>query len=124
LVVFGAIVTAALFTVNLVEYIGVYDFFSFTLSAGFLFFLLLLALSVVLYRPVCRGICPFGLLFSIPAHFSRYRLIGTRECIRCKKCEKACPTHAAGPDTSKRECYLCARCTAACPVRGALVYGK
>jgi len=122
--VFVATVIGALWYVNLMEYTGVYDFFSLTLSIGLVVFLVLLLLSVFMYRPVCRGICPFGLLFSIPAHFSLYRLRRTNACIRCRKCEKACPAHVAGRDSSKRECYLCARCTAACPVPGALVYER
>ena len=121
---FAATVIGALYYINLMEYTGIYEFFSLTLSIGLVVFVLFLALSVFLYRPVCRGVCPFGLLFSIPAHFSLYRLRRTGACISCRKCEKACPAHVAGRDTSKRECYLCARCTAACPVPGALVYGK
>ena len=122
--VFVVTVIGALWYVNLMEYTGVYDFFSLTLSIGLVVFLVLLLLSVFMYRPVCRGICPFGLLFSIPAHFSLYRLRRTNACIRCRKCEKACPARVAGRDSSKRECYLCARCTAACPVPGALVYER
>lgn len=124
LVLFVATVSAALFMVSLMEYTGIYDFFSLTLSAGIVVFLLLLALSLFLYRPVCRGICPFGLLFSIPSHVSLYRLRRTERCINCRKCEKACPAHVAGRDASTRECYLCARCIDACPVKGARVYGK
>ena len=122
--VFIATVIGALYYVNLMEYTGIYDFFSLTLSTGLVVFLVLFLLSVLVYRPVCRGICPFGLLFSIPAHFSLFRLRRTGACISCKKCEKACPAHVAGKDSSKRECYLCARCTAACPVQGALVYKR
>ena len=122
--VFAATVIGALYYVNLMEYTGIYDFFSLTLSIGLVVFLVLLLLSILVYRPVCRGICPFGLFFSIPAHFSLFRLRRTSACISCKKCEKACPAHVAGQDSSKRECYLCARCTAACPVPGALVYKR
>ena len=122
--VFVVTVIGALWYVNLMEYTGIYDFFSLTLSTGLVVFLVLLLLSVFIYRPVCRGICPFGLLFSIPAHFSLFRLRRTSACISCKKCEKACPAHVAGQDSSKRECYLCARCTAACPVPGALEYKR
>ena len=122
--VFVATVIGALFFVNLMEYTGIYAFFSLTLSIGLVVFLVLLLISVLIYRPICRGICPFGLLFSIPAHFSLYRLRRTNACIRCRKCEKACPAHVAGRDSSKRECYLCARCTAACPVPGALEYKR
>ncbi|HPH35737.1 MAG TPA: 4Fe-4S binding protein [Methanoregulaceae archaeon] len=122
--VFVATVIGALFFVNLMEYTGIYAFFSLTLSIGLVVFLVLLLISVLIYRPICRGICPFGLLFSIPAHFSLYRLRRTNACISCRKCEKACPAHVAGRDSSKRECYLCARCTAACPVPGALEYKR
>jgi NAD-dependent dihydropyrimidine dehydrogenase PreA subunit len=124
LVVFAASVTAALSLINLMAYTGVSDFFSLALTAGSIIFIALLALSAVFYRPVCRGLCPFGLLFSLPAQFSLYRLRRTDACVDCGKCEKACPVHAAGRDASKRECYLCARCTDACPVSGALAYGN
>ncbi len=122
--IFVAIVAGALYSINLIDYTGIYEFFSLTLSVGFVVFLLFLVLAVFMYRPVCRGICPFGLLFSIPAHFSLYRLRRTRNCINCRKCEKACPAHVAERDASKRECYLCARCTAVCPVNGALEYKR
>ena len=117
-----ASVVAGLYLVSIMEYTGVYDFFSLTLSTGFLVFAGFLVLSAFVYRPVCRGICPFGLIFSIPSHVSRYRLRRTGSCITCSKCEKACPARVAGRDASKRECYLCGRCTDVCPVEGALAY--
>jgi polyferredoxin len=122
-VVFAASVAAALSLVNLMAYTGVYDFFSLAASTGFAVFAGFLALSAVVYRPVCRGLCPFGLLFSLPAHLSRWRLRRTGSCIDCRRCEKACPAGVAGRDASKRECYLCGRCVAACRVPGALAYG-
>ena len=70
--VFAASVIAALSLVNLMAYTGVYEFFSLTISIGLAVFAGLLALSAVVYRPVCRGLCPFGLLFSLPAHVSRF----------------------------------------------------
>lgn len=120
--VFVASVAAALSLVNPMAYTGVYEFFSLTASAGLAVFSGLLALSAVVYRPVCRALCPFGLLFSLPAHVSRYRLRRTASCVNCRKCERTCPARVAGRDGSKRECYLCGRCTAACPVHGALAY--
>ncbi|WP_158303619.1 4Fe-4S binding protein [Methanosphaerula palustris] len=117
-----ASVVAGMFLVSIMEYTGVYDFFSLTLSTGFLVFAGLLIISAFIYRPVCRGLCPFGLIFSIPSHFSRYRLRRTGSCITCKKCEKVCPAQVAGRDASRRECYLCGRCSDVCPVEGALVY--
>lgn len=120
--IFIAIIAAGLYFINLMEYTGIYDFFSLTLSVGFFIFATLLALSVLIYRPVCRIFCPFGVLFSLAGHFSRNLLVRTGACINCKKCEKACPVHCAEKGKSKRECYLCGRCTKICPVNGALVY--
>ncbi|MEN6518433.1 MAG: 4Fe-4S binding protein [Methanospirillum sp.] len=121
-VVFVASVAAALSLVNLMAYTGVYEFFSLTVSAGLAVFAGLLALSTVVYRPVCRTLCPFGLLFSLSAHVGRYRLRRTAACVDCRRCEAACPAGAAGRDASKRECYLCGRCVEACRVAGALAY--
>jgi polyferredoxin len=71
------------------KYTGIYDFFSLALTVGFFLFAALLALSVLIYRPVCRILCPFGVLFSLAGHFSRNLLVRTEACINCKKCEKA-----------------------------------
>jgi len=105
-------------------YTGAYDFFSLTLTAGLFVFAALLLLSAFLYRPVCRFLCPYGVLFSLLSHVSRYRLKRTDACIKCRKCEKVCPVHVTEAGASKRECYLCGRCTEVCPVKGAIEYGK
>lgn len=121
--VFVAAFIAALWGIDLIGFAGAYDFFALTLSIWSVIFIILLALATAIYRPVCRAICPFGLIFSLVAQFSRSRLSRTTACTRCKKCENACPAGVAGENDSKRECYLCARCTDACPAE-AIVYGK
>lgn len=123
LVVFAAAVIAALYLVDLMDFTGLYDLFSLTLSALALVAVGLVAISVVVYRPVCRILCPFGVLFSITSHFGRFRLHRTDACLSCGKCERACPVSVAGKDDPKRECYLCGRCMEACPKAGALRYG-
>ena len=122
--VFIAVVTGGLYLVDLMGYTGVYDFFSLTLTAGLFVFAAIILLSTFLYRPVCRFLCPYGVLFSLLSHASRFRLKRTESCIGCRKCEKTCPVHVAEDGASKRECYLCGRCTEVCPVSGAIVYGK
>jgi polyferredoxin len=122
--VFIAVVTGGLYAVDLMQYTGVYDFFSLALTAGFFVFAALLLLSLFFYRPVCRLLCPYGVLFSVLSHVSRYRLKRTDACINCRNCEKACPVNVAGAGVSKRECYLCGRCKDSCPVKDAIVYGK
>jgi ferredoxin-type protein NapH len=121
--VFVASVVTALSLIDLMAYTGVYDFFSLTASTGFAVFAGLVGLSAVVYRPMCRILCPFGLLFSLPAHLGRFRLRRTDACVDCRQCERACPVGVAERDAPKGECYLCGRCVDACRVRGALVYG-
>jgi ferredoxin-type protein NapH len=124
LCVFVATVIAAISLIDLMAVTGLYDLFSLTLSASLLVAAALVLLSVFLYRPVCRILCPFGVLFSLCAEFSMFRLRRTETCIGCKKCDKTCPAMTAGEHDSKRECYLCGRCTDVCKVKGALVYSR
>jgi polyferredoxin len=124
LAVFAFIVIAAISLVDLMAFTGLYDLFSLTFSAGFAVAAGIVLISVVIYRPICRIICPFGVLFSLFAQFSWFRLRRTDTCINCRKCERNCPTLTAGTNDSKRECYLCGRCTGVCPVGTALRYQR
>jgi ferredoxin-type protein NapH len=124
LAVFAATVLAAIYALDLMALTGLFELFSLTASVMLVIAVTLVLLSVFLYRPVCRLICPFGVLFSIAAGFSLFRMRRNSACIRCKKCEKACPAGCAGRENSKRECYLCGRCTEICPVDGALAYRR
>jgi polyferredoxin len=120
--IFVVTIVAAICLVDLMAWTGLFELFSLTLSGVLVIAAGLILLSVFLYRPVCRIICPFGVLFSLFSEFSLFRLRRTDSCIRCRKCEKSCPTHSAGRDDPKRECYLCARCTGTCPAGSALGY--
>ena len=124
LAVFAATVVAAASAIDLMEYSGLYALFSFAVSATFVVGAAVILLSVFVYRPVCRILCPIGLLFSLTSAFSLFRIRRSPACIRCRKCEKACPSGCAGNGDPKRECYLCGRCTDACSVKGALSYRK
>lgn len=116
------LVMAFLFSASLLAWFGIRDFFYLSLTAGTVVFVVVLLLSMTFYRPFCRVICPYGLLLSLGAWKSIFRLQRTDACIECKKCEKVCPTDEAKQDDGKAECYLCGRCTDACPVTGALMY--
>jgi len=123
-IVFIGVIIAGLVSITLMEYTGIYDFFSLTISAGFIVFAIILAISVFVYRPVCRFLCPYGVIFSLANSRSWFAVTRTKNCTGCRKCEKACPVNIAGLDAPKRECYLCGRCQEACPVRDARVYDE
>lgn len=124
LAVFVAAAIAAVYLIDIMEFTGLYDFFALALSAGFVVAAGLFVLSAFVYRPVCRVLCPFGVLFSLASEFSLLRLQRTASCTGCRRCEAACPARTAGAADSKRECYLCGRCTDACRVAGALTYRR
>ncbi|RQD80725.1 MAG: 4Fe-4S binding protein [Methanocalculus sp. MSAO_Arc2] len=118
------IVGAFLFGIELLDYFGFSSFFKLTITGGTLVFVAILILSIIIYRPFCRAVCPAGAIFQLGALPSSYKIRRTDACIKCGKCEKVCPTGESGEDDRKSECYLCRRCIGICPKEGALVYGR
>ncbi|MDD1662206.1 MAG: 4Fe-4S binding protein [Methanomicrobiales archaeon] len=125
LVIFaGIIIAALLFSVGVLAFLGVMDFFLLSFTAGFLVMLTLLVVSLFFYRPFCRIICPFGAVLSLAGMGSLFKLRRNPSCIECGKCEFACPADEAKREDLKGECYLCGRCTEVCPVKGAITYRR
>ncbi|OKY91755.1 MAG: 4Fe-4S ferredoxin [Collinsella sp. 60_9] len=75
-------------------------------------------LSVLLYRPFCKWICPLGAFYAL---MNKVSLLGIQvdacKCVSCGKCSRVCqmdvdvvraPNHA--------ECIRCGKCIGACPV--------
>lgn len=92
-------------------------------ALGFLFtwkLLILVAvvlLSIILYRPFCKYICPLGAIYGLCNPISAYKLhINHDTCISCGKCAKICKM---GVDPTKNvnsaECIRCGACVDACP---------
>lgn len=83
-----------------------------------------LLVSVVIYRPFCKYICPLGAVYSLfnPISVFRYRVDRTA-CISCGACAGACPM---GCDPLKNanaaECIRCGKCKQSCPT-GAISSG-
>lgn len=55
----------------------------------------LLLLGVVVARPYCRFLCPYGVLLNWMSRLSKWHATVTPgECVRCRLCERACPFDA------------------------------
>lgn len=80
----------------------------------------IVVLSVFIYRPFCRYICPLGAIYSLFNKVSLYRYgIDDTACNRCKGCSacaKVCPM-GVDPvkDPNSPECIRCGTCAASCP---------
>lgn len=74
-------------------------------------------LSIMIYRPFCKYICPLGAIYSFFNKISLYRFsIDDDKCTDCGVCAKVCKM---GVDVHKTpnhpECIRCGDCKAACP---------
>ena len=77
-----------------------------------------IVLSIIIYRPFCRYICPLGAFYSVFNKVSIYRYrVDMEKCVHCGKCAKACQM-VVNPveNPNSPECIRCGRCKQACPV--------
>jgi len=74
--------------------------------------------SVVLFRPFCRVLCPYGALLSLASRISFLRLNASQDCRGCNACTRACPAEAMqGGAVDTAECLLCGACGEQCGPR-------
>lgn len=82
----------------------------------FYIFAFIAILSLLLYRPFCRFICPLGAFYSL---FNKIAFLGMRvdmaKCIHCDKCLRLCPMDIT--EVGDRECIGCGRCREGCPTK-------
>ena len=97
-------------------------------AAGWLFawkFVILAAvvlLSLLVYRPFCRYLCPLGAIYGLfnPIALVRYE-IDREKCVDCGKCRAGCPMDIdLHREPNSRLCVRCGRCRKNCPT-GAIV---
>ena len=121
--IFLAILTVSFFSFHLAEFMGeVEPFKTFILrlnrEAPFVaYFLIITAVSVLVYRAFCRYICPLGGAIAIPSLlFSRWipfmKIKRYELCRKCVICSATCRPNAIKRDGSidRRECLLCLEC--------------
>ncbi|MGO5029145.1 4Fe-4S binding protein [Candidatus Agathobaculum pullicola] len=87
----------------------------FTWKAAIL--VVLLVLSVVVYRPFCRYLCPLGAIYGFFNPIALYRFrINAEKCTRCGACQRACKLDISVWQTpNSMECIRCGDCRHACP---------
>ena len=78
---------------------------------------LLVLLSVVLWRPFCRYLCPLGAIYGLFNPVAVYRLrIDEDKCTACGACQAACKMGIPVYQTpNSPDCVRCGACKRACP---------
>lgn len=79
--------------------------------------IILILLSILVYRPFCRYLCPLGAIYGLfnPIAFYRFR-IDQDKCTHCTICQKACPMDIPVYEKpNSTECIRCGACRSACP---------
>ncbi len=67
---------------------------------------LLLGLSLVIYRPWCHLLCPFGLVGWLFEKISIFKIrVDRAACIGCEACSRACPSSAMEAILSGKKPY-------------------
>lgn len=92
-------------------------------AAGFLFdwkitvLIIVAILSVIIYRPFCRYLCPLGAVYSLFNKISIYRYtVNEDKCVSCGACQKTCGFDIkVWQNPNSVDCIRCGNCRAACP---------
>ena len=74
-------------------------------------------LSVLIYRPFCKWVCPLGALYAL---MNKVSLLGIKvdphRCISCGTCAKTCKMDVKVTESPNHtECIRCGKCIRACP---------
>lgn len=123
LVVYQTAATATLIFQDVDPYYALFNFFSNEVAvAAYVVLGVITALSLIIERPWCKYLCPYGALLGL---FNKIRIFKIRRnpssCISCSKCDKACPMNipvSKEEIVSSHQCIACHKCTSdiSCPI--------
>lgn len=91
-------------------------------TVGFLFawksliLIVLILLSVYIYRPFCKYLCPLGAIYGFFNPIALYRFrVDKKKCTNCKDCQRACKMNiSVNERPNSAECIRCGDCISAC----------
>lgn len=91
-------------------------------AAGLLFvwknfiLIMVILLSVVIFRPFCKYLCPLGAIYGFFNRVSFCHLkIDRSRCVKCHDCSRACNMNIhVEENPNSRECIRCGNCISAC----------
>lgn len=77
---------------------------------------IVIAGSVVVYRPFCKYLCPLGAFYSFFNRISVFQMVVDQEkCTNCRCCEKQCKMGVSiTKNINSAECIRCGECIRAC----------
>ena len=77
----------------------------------------LIALSLMIWRPFCKYLCPLGAVYGFFNRFALFRgELDADKCVRCGKCAAACRMGAEPTgNINSVECIRCGDCVRECP---------
>ncbi len=77
----------------------------------------IIIISVIIFRPFCKYLCPLGAFYSLFNGVSAVRLsVNETKCTSCKACHRACDMNVDPSVTPNHaECIRCGKCVAVCP---------
>ena len=92
-------------------------------TIGFIFYwkfailIFIVVLSMFVYRPFCKYMCPLGTIYGIFNKVSIVRLhLNKDKCVDCSRCGAVCPMQVEPNKTpDSMECIRCGKCTGECP---------
>lgn len=81
--------------------------------------LAIVLLSLVIFRPFCKYLCPLGAFYGLFNGVGFYRLqVAEDKCVRCGQCQRACPMDVDVVKTpNSPECIRYGKCVDTCPTK-------
>ncbi len=122
-VVYMTSISGYLIFSELDPYRSLYNFWSSEASLiGIGVLVITLLLSLIIERPWCKYLCPYGALLGITNFFRIFKISrNSKTCTQCKICDNNCPMNIEVSKTEKvlnHQCISCYKCTSEelCPV--------